>query len=76
MGNKKTKFVQTAATIRKRHNYIRRIMDENGNWSIDQNFVLQVFHMNTKNVLKRIRIATFVWLSLYPQILQISIILD
>lgn len=34
-GDKNTKFFQVTATIRKRHNYIQKIIDENGIWSDD-----------------------------------------
>lgn len=40
MKDKNTKFFQVTATIRKRKNYIRQIMDENGIWSEDQNLIL------------------------------------
>lgn len=43
LGKKQYKIFQIAATTRKRHNYIRKILDKNGIWSHDQNFILQVF---------------------------------
>lgn len=55
------------------HDGIENLLGTTGSSALDHH---GSFHMNTKTVLKRIRIATFVWLSLYPQILRISIILD
>lgn len=40
LGDRNMKFFQTTTTIRKRHNYIRQVMDENGNWSDNQGFIL------------------------------------
>lgn len=40
MGDWNTKFFQVASTIRKSHNYIKKIMDEHGNWLDDQNYIM------------------------------------
>lgn len=39
LGDRNTKFFQTTATIKRRHDYICKIMDEHRNWSDDQNFI-------------------------------------
>lgn len=43
MGDKNTKFFQTVANIQMRHNYIHKILDNNGIWTDDQNCIVQVF---------------------------------
>lgn len=41
--DKKTKYFQVTVTIRKRQNFIWKVMDEHGLWSKDQNVILQIF---------------------------------
>lgn len=53
MGDWNTKFFQVASTIRKSHNYIKKIMDEHGNWLDDQNYIMQVFSQEFENRFKK-----------------------
>lgn len=48
-GDKSTKHFQMVATIRKRHNTIRKIKDEHEYYFNDQNEILQVF-LNFANI--------------------------
>lgn len=43
MGDKALNFFRLLATIRKKHNYIQKFLDDDGIWSDDQNLFLQVF---------------------------------
>lgn len=53
MGDRNTKFFfQVAVTIRKRQNYIQKIIDENGIWSEDQTYFVGVFKRSYKEIQK------------------------
>lgn len=47
-GDKNTKNFQMVATIRKRHNFIGSILDENGIWSDDQHFICRYSLENSR----------------------------
>lgn len=66
LGDRNTKFFQTMATIKKRHNTIRKIKDAQGIWFDDQPGITEAITKEFENRFNRNRIVIRLMLSLCP----------